>query len=182
MDWQIFWTVLGGAFGGALIASLTSIIVTRLNHRNDQESWLRDQRQILYIETSTENHELYLAFNRLIDRVRRAHTFRTVPQDPPLGAGELELLDIEITQAAEATQNRLDQLKLLEFRHRILASAETTQAFAKYLKAMSKNVTTASSTFSDTPNAEEELLRTRSSQVQAWKLWEDTARSDLGVE
>lgn len=182
MDWQLFWTVLGGAFGGALIGSLTSIVVAKLNHRNDQQSWIREQRRKLYVETASENHELYLVFNRLIDRVRRAHEFRTVPQDVPLAAGELELLDLEIGHSAEAARNRLAQLRSLEFKHRILGSKETTGAFAAYLKVMSENVVVASSLVDHSPNNEQELLEASSKQTRMWKQWEEKARSDIGAD
>jgi len=182
MDWQIFWTILGGAFGGALVGSLTSVLVTKLNHQNEQQSWIREQRQKLYLQTASDNHELYLTLNRLIDRVRSAHEFRTVPQDVPLAAGELELLDIEISNSAIAVKSHLAQLRSMEFRHRILASKNTNEAFAAYLEAMSENVTTASELLDYNPENEKKLLESRSHQVRAWKRWEEKARFDLGSD
>lgn len=49
MDWQILWTVFGGALGGALIGALATIFVTRMNHNNEHQKWLREEKLGAYL-------------------------------------------------------------------------------------------------------------------------------------
>lgn len=48
MDWQIFWTALTGAVGGAIIGGGATFMVTILSHRHERKQWLRKERLEAY--------------------------------------------------------------------------------------------------------------------------------------
>lgn len=53
MDWEIFWTVLGGAVGGATISGIVALVVKSLDRKHEQRIWLRNTQHRTYIEVGT---------------------------------------------------------------------------------------------------------------------------------
>lgn len=178
MDWQIFWTVLGGAFGGALIGALATILVTRMNHKHASTTWLKEQRLALYAQTCTTNFQFTSYF---FDALEALEELEDV-EKRGLDIVARDRLNTRMDASISKSRKNLFELREQRTRFKLLGSNEISKAYDAYYESIDAIRKIGGS---DEINSHErrQLLECHKAKQQAsWTTWESLARSDLGIK
>jgi len=178
MDWQIFWTVLGGAFGGALIGALATILVTRMNHRHASTTWLKEQRLALYAQTCTTNFQFTSYFFDALEALQELEE----AEKRGIDIFTRDRLNTRIDSSVAKSSKSLFELREQRTKFKLLGSSEISAAYDAYYESIDAIKKIAGPDIASSHERRQLLESHKATQEASWTAWESLARSDLGIK
>jgi len=174
METQVLLTFLGSAAIGALVGGLFSLLNTTRNHKKESESWLRNERRDLYLKISEKNDDFLSSLQSV------AHGTRVVNTPKEERAYDINEAEAMLEFHGQRITPRLNQLRIEQTKIQILGSRESAERLSQYRTQMKENVETLFDMDSKQPNLDTTIDGLLAQQEQLWRVWEDSARADLG--